>query len=87
METLPLLRVLLKIGPLDLLEVSGADDAVAFGDLVMSGPELYYLLRYLREASFVDFVEEWAMGPSVVVMHLKLTRIGRARVNGASQSA
>jgi hypothetical protein len=83
-ETLPLLRALLKGGPQDLLEFSGTDDAVTFGDLVMSGPELYYLLRYMKGASFVDFTEDWASGPTVIVMHLKLTRVGRLRVSGTS---
>lgn len=79
-ETLPLLRVLLTDGPIEIVSFSGADDAVALGEIVMPGPELYFLLRYMKEASLVDFEQHWEMGPGVIIMHLKLTRIGRSRV-------
>lgn len=78
-ETLPLLRILLKDGPGEILDISGASDAVTLGELVMPGPELYYLLRYMRDASLIEFEERWESGPGVLVMHLKLTRIGKMR--------
>jgi hypothetical protein len=79
-ETLPLLRTLVKDGPVDVMDITGSNPAVTFGASVMPGPELYYLLRYLREAGLVDFEEQWESGPGVLVMHLKATRIGRMRV-------
>jgi hypothetical protein len=85
-ETLPLLRTLLKDGQVDILDISGADDAVAFGDVVMPGPELYYLLRYLKDASLVDFDQQWHGGPGVIITHLKVTCIGRMRVSNTASA-
>jgi hypothetical protein len=82
-EALSLLRVLLKQGPIDLLDFMGADEVVTVGNLVMSGPELYFLLRYTRDAALTEFKEQWHGGPGVTVMHLKLTRLGRKRVTDA----
>ncbi len=79
-EVLPLLRTLLTGGPVSILDFMGTDDAVPFGDLVMPGPELYYLLRYARDAALVEFNEQFTFGPGVIVMHLKLTRLGQSRL-------
>ena len=83
-EALPLLRTLFKEGTIEVLkDISGADSAAAFGDVVMPGPELYYLLRYMKEAALVDFDQQWHGGPGVLIMHLRPTRIGRMRVGTA----
>lgn len=37
------------------------------------------VLRYMRDASLIEFEEHWQSGPGVLVMHLKLTRMGRMR--------
>ncbi len=84
-ETLPLLRFLLKEGPVGILDISGANDAVTFGELLMPGPELYYLLRYLRDASLIEFEEHWYSGPGVLVTHMKLTRLGTMRAASAAR--
>jgi hypothetical protein len=82
-ETLPLLRALLRDGAIEMLSFSGADNAVKFGETVMPGPELYFLLRYMKEASLIDFDQDWEMGPGVIIMHLTLTRHGRNRVTNS----
>jgi RimJ/RimL family protein N-acetyltransferase len=55
----------------------------------MPGPELYYLLRYMRDVSLIEFEEHRESGPAVLVMHLKQTRIGKMwtrRGCGAAQA-
>jgi serine/threonine protein kinase len=81
-ETLPLLRTLLQIGQLDILELAGSDDSVAFGEALMPSPELCFLLRYLRESNLVDFDLQWSGGPTAILLHLKLTGLGRVRAAG-----
>ncbi len=86
-EALPLLRRLMKDGPVDIISFSGADAAVAFGDLEMPAPELYYLLRYMKDSSLVDFDEHWESGPGAILMNLKLTRLGKMRVANAEATS
>jgi serine/threonine protein kinase len=78
-ETLPILRALLRVGPLDILELSAQEEDVALGESVMPPQELYFLLRYLRESSLVDFDLQWSGGPTAILLHLSLTGLGRAR--------
>lgn len=79
-EMMPLLRALAKEGPIEMLSFSAADDAVTVGEVVLAGPELYFLLHYLEGASLVAFERLWETGPGVSLMYLKLTRTGRMRI-------
>jgi hypothetical protein len=53
----------------------------------MPAPELYYLLRYMKGSSLVDFDEHWESGPGAILMNLKLTRLGKMRVANAEATS